>query len=443
MKRNIYMLLLIFSISILNLPAQTEIIVETTDDLIEVVANASSGDILILQPGIHKNNSDYIEINKSITIKGAEGMAKPKLYFERFELFGENITVNIEGLELSGADVDSITGIEDTINLVSEYFISLHPDLISFGEINVTNCVIRNLLVSVIRGDRAAYTGDGITFDGCVMYDVRDYYDNAYGPFRFNKNHKIASFTLKNSTIFNVVNRILDFENITGIHQDIEVDNCTFYNFGGKTDNRYLFDFKANDDLNFKITDCIFGKTNNKAADGVTDIVLKGFRFYADNDNPYLELLTTVFAPDFVLDGGLVEEINWDQKLYVEEDFDPQFADPENGNFTLPEESPLLTYSTEGGVIGDPRWEPISSVSNKALIHRKAFEIFPNPADQIIKIRADESGYLNIYSITGAKIKEIHIHKGLNIVNINNITAGLYLITSGPQNKIIEKLVVR
>ena len=149
----------------------------------------------------------------------------PIVYFDKIELDSAYANVVIEGIEFSGASVDTLTGEEFPDSLENDYFINLASGLGSFGTIEVRNCIIRNIRRAVLRGDRANYTGTGFIFDNCIIYDVRDTEDNNYGPFRLNKNIQFTSFTLTNSTLYKVVNRILDCENLTGFHQDILIDN--------------------------------------------------------------------------------------------------------------------------------------------------------------------------------------------------------------------------
>ncbi len=443
MKNKIYFLILFLCAGIYSLSAQTEHVVHPGDDILQIVADASDGDIVTITPGFYKANQDYITIlSKSLTIRSVPGMAMPKVYFKRISLEGDNVNLTLDGIEFSGFDVDSLTGVEDTEDLVAEYFINLSDDLNSFGDIIVKNCIIRNIKVAFIRGDRKNYTGNGFEIDNCIMYDQRDGNSNDYGPFRFKTNIQFDYFTLKNSTIYDVVNRFLNCEALTGFHMDILIDNCTFYNISGKMakGNNYLFDLRVADDLSFITKDCIYGKTNDDPAAYPDSI--KGWYFEEDGPTLYTVMMTTVFAPDFILNQYGLNDVVWDMKAYVEEDFDPEFADPENGNFRLPAESPLLEASEEGGIIGDPRWHPDLSSIHENTSDFKQLKILPNPAENILSITVDNDQQALLISVIGMEIKTLELKKGVNEIDISDLSSGMYFLKPQGDYK-TEKLIVR
>ena len=52
--------------------------------------------------------------------------------------------------------------------------------------------------------------------------------------------------------------------------------------------------------------------------------------------------------------------------------------------------------------------------------------IFPNPASDIIWVKSEESGIMNIYSIQGKLIISTNISKGKQAIPISNFPRGLY-----------------
>ena len=449
MKTKIYITIILFCVFLIKNYSQTTTTLSQGDDLIQAVADATDGDIIELEPGFYKANRSAVLINnKSLTIKATDDASeKPKVYINKIELDSTLVnSLTIEGIDFSGYEIDSTTGAElDTLN--NDYFINLASGLQQFGTITVRNCIIRNIYRAVLRADRSTYTGTGFVFDNCIIYDIRDAEDNNYGPFRLNKNIQFTSFTLTNSTIYNVVNRIMDCENLEGFHQDILIDNCTFYNFGGKADNRYLFDFKLNDDLNFIISDCIFGKTNTKAGDGVTDIVLNGFRFTkaddeGNQDPDNIELTTTAFTDEFVIHGGFMADYEWNRYEYNLEELDIDFADPDNGDFTLPDDSPALTMSADLGVIGDPRWGP-QSTEKINISNKLKYETYPNPASSELFINnPSNSSIVNIVSTIGQTLLIVELNNGINTIDISNLNKGIYFIIS-EDGEYFNKLIIQ
>ncbi len=442
MKIKIYLMIALFCAGIFSLSA-SEIIVRPGDDLVQIVANAADGDIVVIQPGFYKANQDYLTIaDKSLTIKSIPGLAMPKVYFKRISLEGANVNLTLDGIEFSGFDIDSLSGVEDTETIIAEYFINLADNLTSFGDIIVKNCIVRNIARCFIRGDRQPYTGNGFEFDNCILHDQRDAFNNDYGPFRFKANIHFDYFTLKNSTVYDVVNRFMNCESLTGFHMDMLIDNCTFYNISGKMakNNNYLFDLRVADDLSFTTKDCIYGKTNDDPLAYPDSI--KGWRFEDDGPTLYTVMMTTVFAPDFIVNEYALNDVVWDIKAYVEEDFDPGFADPENGNFRLPAGSPLLEASETGGIIGDPRWHPDLSSIHDNISDFKQLKIFPNPAINTFSISVDEEQEVNVLSVIGEKVKILELKRGDNKIDISDLSSGMYFIQSR-SNQSVGKLIVR
>ncbi|MBN2519188.1 MAG: DUF5123 domain-containing protein, partial [Bacteroidales bacterium] len=324
-----------------------------------------------------------------------------------------------------GYDVDSVTG-EENVNgaLTGAYFIDMTDSLKTFTDIIVRNCIIRNIGRTVLRGDRQAYTGNGFEFDNCIIYDQRDDDFDNYGPFRLNKTITFNYFKLTNSTIYNVMGRTLDFENLSGFHLDVTVDQCTFYAIHGRKPLAYIVDFKLAQDLNLSVTNCIFSNINP----GDT-IETNFFRFAEDAGTLTTSIVTSAFY-DLNIVGGGVDEVVWDQKQYVYTD-DPEFVDPEKGDFTLSETSPYLEASLDLTPIGDLRWTPGGIEFMNSNQSAKTLNIYPNPASQILNVKSDMDIYIGIYTITGLLVKRVYLFKGNNIIDVSVLKSGLYLMKDG------------
>ena len=82
MKKITLLFIVFVAAGLMTLQAQTTHTVAPGDDLIQIVANAADGDIIEVEAGVHKANSDYIRIiDKSVTIKAAddaEEMPRPR-----------------------------------------------------------------------------------------------------------------------------------------------------------------------------------------------------------------------------------------------------------------------------------------------------------------------------------------------------------------------------
>lgn len=333
------------------LQAQHRIQVVPGDDLIAKVAAAADKDTLVLEPGFYKANYTSMIVDKSLVIISENLANMPKVYLKKFELKGSNISFHLEGIEFSGFFVDSLSQVEKADTMpAADYLIDLTTDFVSGKDITVKSCIVRNLNRSVVRGDRLAYTVENFLFDDLIVYDLRGGGD--YGPFRMKSNIRFNTFTLRNSTMYNFLNKLIDLQDIPDYPMDVTVENCTFYKWGGGRSGNYLFDIKTNTQASLYLRNNIFGKTNASET-----VIVNGFRAPVA---AYMEITTSVFTPDFVVEDSAYQVVSWDKDEYVETDLDPEWADPENGNFTLPENSPLLQMSYEGGIIGDPRWNPVT-----------------------------------------------------------------------------------
>jgi len=69
--------------------------------------------------------------------------------------------------------------------------------------------------------------------------------------------------------------------------------------------------------------------------------------------------------------------------------------------------------------------------------------LYPNPANEILYILADDKYNVNVYDITGKSILSTIVNQGENYINTSNLKNGIYLINfvSGT-NKMYKKIVI-
>jgi hypothetical protein len=435
MKRKIYLLVFMCVSCVTGLFAQDTL--HVGESLYQMILDADDGATIIVASGLHDAQDQSITIaNKSLTIKGEEGEEKPLVYIEELDVSGTDVDIILEGIEFSGSTlIDSLTGEEDVVDLESSYLLNLLDGHTSCNNIIFRDCIVRNFERCALRGDRSANTADSIIIDNCIMYDFQGGGD--YGPFRLKDDITINAFIIRNSTLYNFFNKLIDFQDVVPSQMDITVENCTFYNWGGGTkDAQYLFDIQDNTQARLYIKSCIFGKTNT---DSVT---VRAFRFPPDVGLDHAEITNSVLTPDFIVDPlGSIDSIEWDKKEWNEKDFDPEFEDPENGNFNIPEGSPILQMSPTGGPIGDPRWvimySGISELKNIAQI-----QVYPNPADNYLNIKTKGPCIVAIYNTMGMKVRELNIEdSSVYTLNISDLTPGLYLIKAGNKTGIQKFLI--
>jgi hypothetical protein len=441
MKRKFYIMFVLTWLGMTGLVAQNRVVVAPGEDLVAAIDSADAGDTIVLQAGMYVARYTNMVIDKSIAIV-AETNVKPLVYGGQFDVLGEGIDIYIEGIEYSGATVDSLTGEENLDELEGDYFLNLHSDLVSCGDITVKNCIIRNLNRSVVRGDRATYTVDNFLFDNLIVSDLRGGGD--YGPFRLKSKITFSTFTVTNSTFYNITNKFIDNQDTPNHEMEFLVRNCTFYGWGGGKDAQYLFDIKTNEQASLIIQDCILGKTND---DPLADppMTVNGWRF-PDAGITHAEMITSVMTPDFNLTLGTYEETTWNVDDYNQVDVDPDFANPEAGDFTLPQGSPLLEASQTGGIVGDPRWDPDYGVGTAEHVKRDHFRVYPNPAAGVIFLEMDntlDGSDVSLYNLTGSRVKHFNAVRSNTALNISDLEPGLYLVRVGRGLTDVRKIMVQ
>jgi hypothetical protein len=432
MKRKVYLLTFLCTFCIAGLFAQDTL--HVGESLNALVQAADPGATIIIASGLHDAQDVGIDVTKSLTIKGTEGPAKPLVYINQFDINGTDIDFKLEGIEFSGAFlVDSLTGEENVDTVARSYLINLVDGHQSCGNLVIRDCLVRNFERSAIRGDRSANTADSIIVDNSILHDFRGGGD--YGPFRFKDDITFSAFVIRNSTLYDFMDKLIDNQDTPdGTEMDIRIENCTFYAWGGGKADQYLIDIQDDTDARLYINSCIFGKTNHE------EVTVRAFRFL---DDAYAEITNTAFAPDFIVDTvGAYDRVDWDLDEWNEVDLNPEFEDPDAGNFTLPEESPLRQMSPTGGPIGDPRWATTVEVGTGKARTVAAMHLYPNPATGVINIKVEGPCKGAIYNTIGIRVMDLNIRdESVYTVDVSGFAPGLYMVKLDKDLKALRFLV--
>lgn len=434
MKYKFYLIIAGLLIAASPLMSQATIELNVGDDLITTVAGAADGDTILIKQGLHKAQYETILLDKTVILKGEAGTDMPKLYIKQIDAQAEGIDVMLMNLDISGAGVDSLTGDENLDELTADYCVNLISGTAgTFGDIVIQSCIVRNFNKAIVRGDRDTYTVENFLFNDMVAYDYRGGSD--YGPFRLKSKLTFGTFTLSNSTMYNFLNKIVDCQDVVSSPMDVTIENCTFNAMGGGKSGNYLFDIEDNDQATLVIRNCILGSTNQSEL-----VLVNGFRVHAD---AYLEMTNSALTPDFQVTEGTYTATEFDKTEYNLEDFNPEWADPDNGDFTLPVDSDLLQWSPEGTIIGDPRWNPIvDGISRHA--GETGFYMYPNPASDRIQIVSETVDFtVHIYNMLGKKVLSVYHFPGQAGVDISDLQPGIYFVKKeGLKNQAV-KLVIK
>lgn len=296
----------------------TGILVKTTDDLFQKIADANSGDILVLQPGDYSAQTGIISLNKSITIRGLRSYDKPVLKVS-FSLNAGAAEVNLIDLNLNG---------DKTLIDVVRY-----SETGNYTSLLISGCTIHDFDRSFIAGNASSAKVSSVTVDNCVVTNV---ITNG-GDFIDFRNTHVANVTVKNST-FNNCAASREFIRIdaasglsgTGLTTTVLLDSCTLYGVCNASGKRILYvRFNANV---LTVKNTLFAET---VAIYSNQITTSDPTFLNNNYFNAPGLYTTNIKFD---NSGTYTTLN------------PGFVSALTGDFTIKNQT-LLDNN-----IGDPRW---------------------------------------------------------------------------------------
>lgn len=405
--------------------AQNEVVVNVGDDIITKIAEVEEGGTLLIMPGVHEANYATIVVNTSMTIKNDGGINNTRVHIEQIDVPAENISLTIDGIIFSGAEVDSLTGIEtvDPEEVQGSYFLNLvSGEAMTYGDIVVKNCVLNHYNRSIIRGDRDSYYAKSITFDNCIIDDLRGGGD--YGPFRMKSKITFDKFSISNCTFSNIPNKLIDLQDMDDYPCEVNINHCTFYNWGGGKSGQYLFDIRNNSEATLILKNSILGRTMVEE-----EVVVNGWRI-ADPDGVPIkncEMSFCVYTPNFVLEEGTIEGTAFNKAEYNYE-YDPEFSDPDNGDFMVPAGSDLHQMSDEGTLVGDPRW--VNAKVSSPYIKDGSLKVYPTIASEVIFVnnKNTSSTEVDIYTSLGKHVMNVTAVENDQPLDISALEKGVYLI---------------
>lgn len=289
------------------------------DDLGAFIDAAAEGDTLVLASGVYNLGSK--EITKSITLEGQ----------------------NILDLPIIEGQLTCAT----TVNSIAVRFVHFRPggDQSQFFNVGASGCNLSNLTVegSIISGysNNIVYNNAGGSIGDISITDT--YIDQIAGSggdgFDF-RSGTLSSLTVSNCTISNGVRTMLRMQ----IPADVIFSNVTFYRTAivASSNNRGFFRMSGGSG-SLEVSNCLFVET------GVDDNgTLRGNWTRAGDLS---EGVSTDFSDNYYFNvTGLFEGEFTNPAEVDATEADPGFEDPENGDFTITNQS-LIDQE-----IGDSRW---------------------------------------------------------------------------------------
>lgn len=401
--------------------------------LTEALNMAASGDTLVLKNGMSYTPIEPYQIGKDIVIIAEEIPSLPGLANQPIidNLFGVSpvFQMNYGGnLVLIGIDVNG-QGAANIIDCQGEAGVP------SVQSIYVNRCRLHNSTDDILNDARDA-DADMTQLTSAIFRNTF-IYDSGAGHGLYVKNyHGPSTFVFENLTFWNLgqqFNWIRHYP--TGINQTYIYNHMTGYNLStDEGQNKEIFgnsDSESEAALTIELKNSIFHTqvSTNEAS----------LKF---NNTTGLQNITTknnvLFNVQPIVDeGGTINHID------NQEGVDPQFVDPDNGDFTVMNED-LWTAADDGEIIGALYWKPdfvddfndLNTSANDIEILKINLKNYPNPftdATNFSFILEESSEVaIEIYDMMGRRVKSVvnaKLAAGEHTIEVltGDLQAGMYV----------------
>lgn len=325
-----------------EIPGKTIYVQAGIDSLLNAVSIAGVKDTieLVTDGGIYSNTKE-VEITKKVFIKSADGLTvQPELrqvssaLTDRtiFEMLGKG------DLRLKGVSLNGMTGTETP----AKYLIrSSQEEATNSYKLNIEDCLLFDVSNDGNGNFFKAFPG---TFADTIIISNSLFSNCAEEGFRLkdeevnSSKYNVEYFEVSNSTFWNIPNEAINIyagdEVVFTPGPKVVVDHTTFDNCGyAGTRIIYPKDCDGVEITNSQFTN---GDTNSYSTS------LYGFYAIYEYNNIF-NAGEVELAGNLILGSGVV-------------DYDPLYNDANNGDFTLPSNSPVLNKAKDGSPIGDLRW---------------------------------------------------------------------------------------
>lgn len=306
-----------------NTAAANTIIVKPTDNLLQIITDASSGSRLVLEPGDYTSQTGTITLAKSITIRGLRSFDKPKLKVS-FSLNTGSANLSLIDLDLSGSGI--VNGALVTVVGASS----------TYSDFLISGCNVHDFERALIAANASASKINSFTVDNSIITKVNTNIGADFIDFR---NTYVSNVTLKNST-FNNCSASRDFIRMdaatglsgTSLTSNVLIDGCTIYGSTMLATNRIFYIRFLNNVL--AVRNSLFASTaalySNQAATATA----------AYSNNNYFNTTNLNLASP-------ASPVKSDASGKA---LDPGFTNAATGDFTI------SNQTLKDNLIGDPRW---------------------------------------------------------------------------------------
>lgn len=297
-------------------------LVTPEDDLFQMIADASPGDILVLEGGDYTAQVGTATLDKTITIRGLQSFNKPLLRIS-FSIVGGATDVELIDLDLTG---DTPTDLTDVVRYTGAG---------NFNSLLISGCNIHDYNRSFIAGNASSAIVQNVTVENSIVTNIL----TSGGDFIDFRNSDVLNLNINTSTFANCAPG-RDFiridaagvSNNTGQICNVLLDSCTLYQVSNNSSRRVLYvRFNSNSiTVRNNIIAESAGKYSNQSTTDPNTTFINNNYF---NASLYTDAAETLFDSS-------VSATN----------LDPGFTNAMGGNFTISNQTLI-----DNGV-GDPRW---------------------------------------------------------------------------------------
>ena len=408
------LLILFFVMSLAGLLNAQTFVAPGEGTLSAAISEAQDGDVLELVAGGEYTESALSKlgtvVKKSLTIrvdgeeKAIVRMLKSDLTADSAGVFfrlGDQASLILNGLELDG---------NSKIKYLVSFYMPVENTPTLIKKIQIEDCYIHDITDDVMHGEKKSGIQGYVIFDSTI---INNSVFHRTGPVVHFKQAGSDFISLTNSTIADVSSygfRACGCEASEGSAlpdhtPEVVIDHTTWYNIGTTDKREIILGEKGPLFRPWTITNSIFVK---QCSSGGKKIFIN----IKDNTTSNESCMGTITNICF----WKIDKIAF--YMHTVRDtirMDPQFADTNNYDFTLPVGSPLLTFGMDGKPIGDPRWGTNYVALKPAVENIPAkfglASIYPNPFNPTttISFGLAENGFttLAIYDLRGNLVSQI------------------------------------
>ncbi|MFT2011591.1 DUF5123 domain-containing protein [Pontibacter sp. 13R65] len=376
------------------------------------------GDIIVLSGDY--TEIGYINITQDITIVGdSEGDSRPLITFHGggFRPAADGLSITLKGFDINGKTMDAENK-------------EVRAMIIDYGRDNAFGAElihIEDMHAYGLSNGVELYFNQGRTYEKIVINNVvwHDITNWVFNP----RMNAVKDVMITNSTFYNAGGGIFNpyFTNNNRpqvIQQKIVVSHNTFYDLGNA--NRGLFQINDSRDgsVTLTFTDNIVSTIKQPENSRPFNLHAEAGTFTLTNNVIHNFDATDEGKKQFnYVEIGKLSNVTTDNQPKTD---DPGFANAAEGDFTLPAGTALLTAGTDGGLIGDPRWNPGNVTSTDPELAVAKIEVYPNPVKDILYINSPAAVEVTIYNISGSVVMKGSINR-IGSINIAALKSGLYI----------------